>query len=75
MPRAAGSGSSAPGDDASRLPVAPAAPPGPGSILAAVSSFHAAYLIHGDDHGRIAERRAKLRAVAEAGSGPGDVEA
>ena len=37
-------------------------------------SFKPAYLIHGDDHGRIAERRAKLRAVAEAGSGPGDVE-
>ena len=33
-----------------------------------------AYLIHGDDHGRIAERRARLRAVAEAESGPGGVE-
>jgi DNA polymerase-3 subunit delta len=33
-----------------------------------------AYLIHGDDHGRIAERRAKLRALAEAESGPGGVE-
>ena len=30
-------------------------------------SFRAAYLIHGDDHGRIAERRARLRAMAEAG--------
>jgi DNA polymerase III subunit delta len=39
-----------------------------------VPSFKPAYLIHGDDHGRIAERRAKLRAVAEADSGPGDVE-
>ncbi|HET8757918.1 MAG TPA: hypothetical protein VFM58_17995 [Solirubrobacteraceae bacterium] len=37
-------------------------------------SFKPAYLIHGDDHGRIAERRAKLRAVAEADSGPGGVE-
>jgi DNA polymerase-3 subunit delta len=33
-----------------------------------------AYLIHGDDHGRIAERRAKLRALAEAESGPNGVE-
>jgi DNA polymerase III subunit delta len=39
-----------------------------------VPSFKPAYLIHGDDHGRIAERRAKLRAVAEAESGPGGVE-
>jgi DNA polymerase III subunit delta len=39
-----------------------------------VPSFKPAYLIHGDDHGRIGERRAKLRAVAEADSGPGDVE-
>jgi DNA polymerase III subunit delta len=39
-----------------------------------VPSFKPAYLIHGDDHGRIAERRAKLRAVAEADSGPGGVE-
>jgi len=28
-----------------------------------------AYLVHGDDHGRIAERRARLRALAEAQSG------
>ena len=27
------------------------------------------YLIHGDDHGRIAERRARLRALAEEESG------
>ena len=33
-----------------------------------------AYLIHGDDHGRIAERRASLRAKAEAESGSGGVE-
>jgi DNA polymerase-3 subunit delta len=39
-----------------------------------VPSFKPAYLIHGDDHGRISERRAKLRAVAEAASGPGGVE-
>ena len=34
-------------------------------------AFKAAYLIHGDDHGRIGERRSRLRAVAEAESGPG----
>jgi DNA polymerase-3 subunit delta len=33
-----------------------------------------AYLIHGDDPGRIAERRAKLRALAEAESGTNGVE-
>jgi DNA polymerase III subunit delta len=32
-------------------------------------AFKAAYLIHGDDHGRIAQRRAKLRELAEAQSG------
>jgi DNA polymerase-3 subunit delta len=37
-------------------------------------SFKAAYLIHGDDHGRIAERRARLRAMAEAESGTSGVE-
>jgi DNA polymerase-3 subunit delta len=30
-----------------------------------VPTFKAAYLIHGDDHGRIAERRATLRTLAE----------
>ena len=30
-----------------------------------------AYLIHGDDHGAVAERRAGLRALAEAGEGTG----
>jgi DNA polymerase-3 subunit delta len=30
-----------------------------------VASFKPAYLIHGDDHGRITERRARLRALAE----------
>jgi DNA polymerase-3 subunit delta len=37
-------------------------------------TFKAAYLIHGDDHGRIAERRARLRAMAESASGAGGVE-
>lgn len=32
-------------------------------------AFKPAYLIHGDDHGRLAERRARLRALAEAESG------
>ncbi len=32
-------------------------------------TFKPAYLIHGDDHGRIAERRARLRALAESLSG------
>ena len=32
-------------------------------------TFKPVYLIHGDDHGRIAERRARLRALAEAESG------
>jgi DNA polymerase-3 subunit delta len=32
-------------------------------------SFKPAYLIHGDDHGRIAERRARLRAIGEQASG------
>jgi DNA polymerase III subunit delta len=39
-----------------------------------VPSFKPAYLIHGDDHGRIGERRARLRAMAEAESGAGGVE-
>jgi DNA polymerase III subunit delta len=37
-------------------------------------TFKPAYLIHGDDHGRIAERRAKLREVAEQQSGTNGVE-
>jgi DNA polymerase-3 subunit delta len=37
-------------------------------------TFKAAYLIHGDDHGRIAERRARLRTLAEAQSGANGVE-
>jgi DNA polymerase-3 subunit delta len=39
-----------------------------------VPGFKPAYLIHGDDHGRIAERRARLRAVAESASGQTGVE-
>jgi DNA polymerase-3 subunit delta len=39
-----------------------------------VATFKPAYLIHGDDHGRIAERRATLRALAESMSGAEGVE-
>jgi DNA polymerase III subunit delta len=39
-----------------------------------VPTFKPAYLIHGDDHGRIAERRARLRAMAEQESGAQGVE-
>jgi DNA polymerase-3 subunit delta len=39
-----------------------------------VPTFKAAYLIHGDDHGRIAERRARLRGLAESSSGPEGLE-
>jgi len=39
-----------------------------------VPALKPAYLIHGDDHGRIAERRARLRALAESESGTGGVE-
>ena len=38
------------------------------------AAFKSAYLIHGDDHGRIAERRTRLRAMAEQESGAGGVE-
>ncbi len=34
-----------------------------------MAAFKPAYLIHGDDHGRIAERRARLRSLAEQESG------
>lgn len=37
-------------------------------------AFKSAYLIHGDDHGRIAERRAKLRELAERQSGANGLE-
>src|SRR3954464_6480087 len=39
-----------------------------------MASWKPAYLIHGDDHGRIGERRAALRARAEAESGAGGLE-
>jgi DNA polymerase III subunit delta len=39
-----------------------------------VPNWLPAYLIHGDDHGKIAERRARLRDVAEQQSGSGGVE-
>jgi DNA polymerase-3 subunit delta len=39
-----------------------------------VPTFKPAYLIHGDDHGRIGERRARLRTMAEAETGQSGVE-
>src|SRR5918993_4204645 len=39
-----------------------------------MAAFKPAYLIHGDDHGRIGERRAALRALAEQESGCNGVE-
>ena len=39
-----------------------------------MATWKPAYLIHGDDHGRIGERRAALRARAEAESGAGGLE-
>jgi DNA polymerase-3 subunit delta len=39
-----------------------------------VPTFKPAYLIHGDDHGRIGERRTRLRALAEGESGAQGVE-
>ena len=39
-----------------------------------MARFKPAYLIHGDDHGRIAERRARLRSVAEEQSGTNGLE-
>jgi DNA polymerase III subunit delta len=39
-----------------------------------VPTFKPAYLIHGDDHGRIAERRTRLRAIAEQQSGAQGIE-
>ena len=37
-------------------------------------AFKSAYLIHGDDHGRISERRARLREIAEGQSGANGME-
>ena len=39
-----------------------------------MATFKPAYLIHGDDHGRIAERRRRLRALAENESGAQGIE-
>jgi DNA polymerase-3 subunit delta len=39
-----------------------------------VPAFKPAYLIHGDDHGRIAERRARLRRLAEEAAGAQGIE-
>jgi DNA polymerase III subunit delta len=39
-----------------------------------MASFKPAYLIHGDDHGRIGERRARLRSLAERDGGAGSLE-
>jgi DNA polymerase-3 subunit delta len=39
-----------------------------------VPTFKPAYLIHGENHGRLAERRARLRAMAEEASGAQGVE-
>src|ERR687886_715138 len=56
------------------MPSVAVGPAAPGSRLGTVPTFKPAYLIHGDDHGRIAERRARLRGVAEAESGSAGVE-
>ena len=42
--------------------------------LAGVPALKPAYLIHGDDHGAIAERRSRLKALAEAEGDAGSVE-
>jgi DNA polymerase-3 subunit delta len=39
-----------------------------------VATFKSAYLIHGNDHPRVGERRARLRAIAEEQGGAGGVE-
>ena len=39
-----------------------------------MAAFKPAYLIHGDDHGRLAERRARLRQLAEHESGTQGIE-
>ena len=49
--------------------------PGEATIrCGAVPSLKPAYLIHGDDHGRIAERRANLRALGEREGGAAGVD-
>jgi DNA polymerase-3 subunit delta len=47
---------------------------GTDDTLRDVASLKPAYLIHGDDHGRISERRANLRALAEREGGASGVE-
>ena len=42
--------------------------------LTALPEFQAAYLIHGEDHGRVSERRGKLAALAELEGGAGGIE-
>lgn len=42
--------------------------------LKSVPDFQPAYLIHGEDHGRVAERRAKLAALAQLQGGAGGIE-
>jgi len=39
-----------------------------------MAQLRSAYLIHGDDHGAIAERRARLRALAESDGGSASVQ-
>ena len=56
------------------MPAAPVRAPEAALDWRQVPQFKPAYLIHGDDHGRIAERRARLRALAEAQSGAQGVE-
>ena len=58
-----------------RASVTPAADPLGAAIHSGpMAAFKSIYLIHGDDHGRIAERRGRLRTVAEGESGEGGVE-
>lgn len=61
MPRQMGSASVASSD-------------GPRAYDRRVSAWKPAYLVHGDDHGRVAERRAAFRSAAEAESGIGGIE-
>ena len=49
-------------------------PAGVAARVLGVAAFKPAYLIHGDDHGRIGERKARLRALAERSSGAGGLE-
>jgi DNA polymerase-3 subunit delta len=44
------------------------------TITAPVAALKPAYLVHGDDHARIGERRAKLRALAEREGGASGAE-